>query len=208
MDPELVLTRFLLELSARADAEGLDPRTLRLHVRRADMADYLGLEAEALERAFEDLVSRGFIGVELMDTVTILDHTALERAFPPRSPSAAAPPATSRERTERALKAILGDERFLATPRTSALLVHLVERALAGETDRVDPPRLAAVLGETPDGAPGTDPADPTLRVLLTRLRRMLDDYAARTPDAGVSIRLEEGVCRVRIESRKCEEGC
>lgn len=189
------LTNFLLELSARADAEGLDPYALRLHVRREDLADHLGLTTDALERALEELRSRGIVTVGPQDTVTILDRSALESTAARRASGHAVP----RERAESALRAILGDERFLATPRTSALLVYLVEQAMAGGGGHVDIDRAAAeVLGRPA----GFDAEDPALRVLVTRLRRMLDDYDARTPDAAVAIRLERGAFRVVIESR------
>ena len=192
------LTTFLLELSARAGAEGLDPRTLGLRVRSGDLADHLRLTPEELERSLSDLDACGIIDFEPGSTVTILDRCALETASVGRkTPEKAHVP---RDQTESALRTILADERFLSTPRTSALLVYLVEQAIADGSGDIDVRRIATeVLGK----ASGFDPRDPTLRVLVTHLRKMLDEYDTRSGDAAVSIRIERGDCRVVIEPRE-----
>ena len=194
------LTTFLLELSARAGAEGLDSRRLGLRVRRRDLADHLRLTPKELERSLSDLDARGVIGLEPGGAVTILDRRALERES---GGAARETPAVPRDRTESALHAILADERFLSTPRTSALLVYLVEQAIADGSGSADVRRIATeVLGKVS----GFDPRDPTLRVLVTHLRKMLDEYEARASDAAVSIRIERGDCRVVIEPRELHD--
>ena len=195
------LTTFLLELSVRSEAEGLDSRTLGLRVRPGDLADHLGLTPEELERSLSDLDARGIIGLGPGRTVTILDRGALETAsVGRRAPGTAHVP---RDQTESALRAILSDERFLSTPRTSALLVYLVEQAIADGSGDIDVRRIATeVLGK----ASGFDPRDPTLRVLVTHLRKMLEEYDTRSSDAAVSIRIERGDCRVVIEPRETRD--
>ena len=70
------LAGFLLDLSARSGAEGLDAWTLRLGARREDLAGHLGLTLEALELEFARLVASRTI-VRTGDIVTILDRRAL-----------------------------------------------------------------------------------------------------------------------------------
>lgn len=112
--------------------------------------------------------------------------------------STARPSAALRRELARARDATLAEPRFVASPRLSALLVHLVARTLDGESGPLDARRAAAeVLGRPPAGEPGADPA---LRVLLGRLRRVLDERCARITDAPV-LRLPSGSHRIVLES-------
>lgn len=94
------------------------------------------------------------------------------------------PDPQTRRRFERARDATLAEPSLLASPRLSALLSHLVARALDGERGPLDAARVATeVLGRSPTSDPRHDPA---LRVLLGRLRRVLDERCARVADAPV----------------------
>ena len=73
------LSSFLLNLSARSDAAGLGRQTVRLRVRRRDLADYLGLTPTELEAEFERLSSSGMIRRTSGELLTIVDRAALRR---------------------------------------------------------------------------------------------------------------------------------
>ena len=200
------LATFLVNLSARANGEGLNRQTLRLRVRREDLARHLDMTPRGLESEFRRLVSRRAISLTLDDTVTILDDAALAASRAERTGTLGGFPPTP----EHALSAILADERFAASPRVSTLLVYLVEKAMDGEIEQLDARRIGIeALGKPEDFDPGRDPA---LRVLITRLRRMLDDYHAdglcRDGDRedDVVIRVMPGTYRLSIEMRSLPE--
>lgn len=71
------LSSFLLNLSARSHATGLGRQTVRLRVRRQDLADYLGLSLAELEAEFERLSAAGMIRRTSGEFLTIVDRTAL-----------------------------------------------------------------------------------------------------------------------------------
>lgn len=73
------LSSFLLNLSARADAAGLGHQTIRLRVRREDLASYLDLTLEELEAEFRRLIDAGMIRRTSEELLTILDRAALWR---------------------------------------------------------------------------------------------------------------------------------
>ena len=77
----------------------------------------------------------------------------------------------------RALRATLADECFVASPRTSRLLVHLVVRTIAGDAE---PLRGVRISRDTFD-ADADDAA--LLRILLARLERLLAERRARVGD-------------------------
>lgn len=121
--------------------------------------------------------------------------------------------AADREALLRALRATLDDERFATAPRTAALLVFLVERTIEAEADALDPNRIAVeFLGRSLDADPR---ADPTVRVLLSRLRRLLEACRATAsrgtpvlslPAQGFRVVLERAPGRGAPDSRRATD--
>jgi CRP/FNR family transcriptional regulator len=69
---------FLLAISHRNERRGRDARELVLPMRRADIADFLGLTIETVSRTFSKLKADGVIGLDHGGYVEILDREALE----------------------------------------------------------------------------------------------------------------------------------
>ena len=97
----------------------------------------------------------------------------------------------STEDIERALGAILADERFSCAPRMSAFLDYVVRQTIAGHADRIK----AYTIGVDALGKPETfDPqTDPSVRVLAKRLRASLCDYHERHPELPLVIEIRCG---------------
>ena len=190
------LASLLLDLADRTGTEASRRRTFRLHGRRAEIAAKAGLTPAALQAELERLVARRAI-LLTGDLVTILDRAVLERAEDERIASFTGPRVLSPS-PEDAVRALLADERFLAAPRTAALLAYLARKALSGETEEIDPARIGVeALGLPPDHDPSRDP---TLRVLLMRLRRTLDEYYAENDRHDFKLRIPPGACRLVIQ--------
>ncbi len=69
---------FLLQLSERAERQGLSKSPVRLPMTRADIADYLGLTTETVSRAFGTLKRDGAIEVPNPHGVVLCDIDALD----------------------------------------------------------------------------------------------------------------------------------
>ncbi|MBI5165331.1 MAG: helix-turn-helix domain-containing protein [Magnetospirillum sp.] len=69
---------FLVQLSCRAQIQGLPPSPLSLPMSRADIADYLGLTIETVSRTFTHLKRDGAIGLPGPGHATLLDIAALK----------------------------------------------------------------------------------------------------------------------------------
>jgi CRP/FNR family transcriptional regulator len=69
---------FLLAISHRNERRGRDARELVLPMRRADIADFLGLTIETVSRTFSKLKAEGMIELDHGGYVEILDRRALK----------------------------------------------------------------------------------------------------------------------------------
>jgi CRP/FNR family transcriptional regulator len=69
---------FLLAISHRNERRGRDASELVLPMRRADIADFLGLTIETVSRTFSKLKAEGVIGLDHGGYVEILDRDTLE----------------------------------------------------------------------------------------------------------------------------------
>lgn len=74
------LSGFLLNLSSRLRARGLQALEFKLGMSRADIADYLGLTSETVSRCFSELARRGLISVRAK-RVQLLQLAELQRVF-------------------------------------------------------------------------------------------------------------------------------
>ncbi len=90
-----------------------------------------------------------------------------------------------------ALNAILGTDKFSASPQMSAFLKYVVEQTQLGNTRRIK----AFTVGLEALGKPASfDPqTDPSVRVLAKRLRHSLDTYYLQHPDTTIIIDMKPG---------------
>lgn len=82
------LAAFLLDLRDRGgtagpetpakEAEAAGPQTIEIPMRRADIADYLGLTVETVSRSFSRLAEAGIIGLPHPKQILVLDPERLE----------------------------------------------------------------------------------------------------------------------------------
>lgn len=68
---------FLLSLSSRARRLGLDPKTIRLAMRRSDVADYLCLSHETISRSLTEFKLAGTISIFGFRQIELIDCAAL-----------------------------------------------------------------------------------------------------------------------------------
>jgi CRP/FNR family transcriptional regulator len=71
------LANFLCEISTLYGTRRISATPLTLHIKRSEIADYLGLTLETVSRAFGKLKKRGIIALIGSDVVTILDRERL-----------------------------------------------------------------------------------------------------------------------------------
>jgi CRP/FNR family transcriptional regulator len=71
------LANFLCEISALYRRRLVPVKPLALHIKRGEIADYLGLTIETVSRSFAKLKSRNVIALIESDSVVILDHERL-----------------------------------------------------------------------------------------------------------------------------------
>ena len=90
-----------------------------------------------------------------------------------------------------ALNAILGVDKFAASPQMSAFLKYVVEQTLLGNTRRIKAFTVGLeALGKSASFDPQTDPS---VRVLAKRLRSSLDTYYLQHPDTPIIIEMKPG---------------
>lgn len=90
-----------------------------------------------------------------------------------------------------ALNAILGVDKFAASPQMSAFLKYVVEQTLLGNTRRIKAFTVGLeALGKSASFDPQTDPS---VRVLAKRLRSSLDTYYLQHPDTRIIIEMKPG---------------
>ena len=71
------VANFLCEISALYSRRDVPAKPLALHVKRGEIADYLGLTIETVSRSFGKLKSRNVIALVESDSVVILDQERL-----------------------------------------------------------------------------------------------------------------------------------
>ncbi|MFK7891037.1 MAG: hypothetical protein AB8B63_09515 [Granulosicoccus sp.] len=90
-----------------------------------------------------------------------------------------------------ALNAILGTDKFSASPQMSAFLKYVVEQTLLGNTRRIKAFTVGIeALGKSSSFDPQTDPS---VRVLAKRLRSSLDAYYEKNPNTPIYIEMKPG---------------
>ena len=73
------LATFFVILSRRNEERGYDPKTIKLPMTRADIADFLGLTIETVSRTFSKLGRRGLIQIDQITTIRLRNTGELER---------------------------------------------------------------------------------------------------------------------------------
>lgn len=71
------VANFLCELSALYGARGVSIKPLTLHIKRVEIADYLGLTIETVSRSFAALKKESLIALTERDVVIILNQARL-----------------------------------------------------------------------------------------------------------------------------------
>ncbi len=108
-------------------------------------------------------------------------------------------PALSPGAIEEALRLLLEDERFRASPRNRQFLAYVVHEDLEGRGDRIKAYGVAVEVFGRP--ALFDADADPIVRIEAARLRRCLDDYFdARDCPLSVRISIPKGRYRPRFD--------